>query len=222
MKLFFATLLFLLYSISYAQNDSTIFFIELNGVYVKPLALSTDFKVYGLSKTDTSKKASYKEIKIRWIKSPKTDLERAGFRIDASGIQGIFLVAVNFPLPEHFYIHENRNYLFECNNNYLYPGKTFVLESYIHKWNGADYIDLSSSGTVSDSLTKIDLKTRNQPIITITGFIPKVVLEGHFNGDWVSDFVLVEGDLYKLYLSKNLSFTAINCKFLQGDIVPEF
>lgn len=222
MKLFFATVLFLCYAISYAQKDSTVFFIERNGVFEAPFILSTDYKIYGLSKCDTCKNASYKEIKIRWIKSPKSKFTRAGFIIDTSDIQGVFLIGANFELPRNFYVHEKRNYLFECNNNYLYPGKVFVLESYILKWNGADYIDLSSSGTVSDSLTKIDLKTRNQSITTITGSIPRVLLEGRFNGDFSSDFVLAQGDSYKIYLSKNESFYPIKCKFLFGDIVAEF
>ncbi|WP_018344648.1 hypothetical protein [Cytophaga aurantiaca] len=222
MKVFFATVLFLCSSLSYAQNDSTVFFIERDGVFEWTFVLSTDFKIYALSKCDMVKNNSYQEIKIKWIKVPKTEFTRAGYRIDTSDIKGAFLIGANFPLPNHFYVYENRDYLFECNNNYLYPGKVFVLESYIHKWKGADYIDLSSTGTVSDGLTRIDLKTRNQPIITITGSIPRVVLEGDFNGDFHSDFVLIQGDVYKMYVSNNGSFTRIRCKMMFGDIVPEF
>lgn len=222
MKVFFAAVLFLCSSLSYAQNDSTVFFIERNGLFEWKFVLSTDLKIYGLTKCDTVKNPYYQEIKIRWIKCPKTKYTRAGFRIDTSDIQGKFLIAMNFPLPQHLFIYENRNYLFECNNNYLYPGKVFVLESYIHKWNGADYVDLSSTGTVSDSLTRIDLKTRNQHIVTITGSIPRVFLEGDFNGDFHSDFVLAQGNSFKMYVSNNGSFIPIRCKMTFGDIVPKF
>ncbi len=222
MKTFFTSVLFFLYGISYSQNDSTVIFIEKNGIFTSPIQLPKGFKLLGLLKNDTSQSKYYNEIKINWLKSPKTELTHAGFRIETSTIQGLFIIAINFDLPKHFYVNDNRAYLFECNNNYLYPGKTFILESYIHKWNGADYVDLSSSGIVSDSLTKIDIKARNKTIATITGAIPKVIIEGRFNGDGASDFVLAQGNSYKMYVSNNNSFKTIKCKFILADIVPEF
>lgn len=47
-------------------------------------------------------------------------------------------------------------------------------------------------------------------------------MEGYFNEDGLSDFVLSEGNIFKMYLSKNSIYKPIDCRFIVGEIVPEF
>lgn len=87
---------------SYSKSDSTIILIEKKGIYLSPINLSNEFKIYSLTKYDTSKVKKYKEVKLNWIKSLKTDLSPSGLIIDTANLHGQFLVASNFNLPGNF------------------------------------------------------------------------------------------------------------------------